>query len=138
LTGSKEIILKTLLDKFFSLGSKAALFDLNNTILIDYSPEKSVCNKTENNIYLKSLTRQDLNDSYLMDKLAPSLRRVHSGCKSGKLRQFVDKNRLGMLPLAKDSKLFAHINRGMVQSARNVGVYHNCIGLSSSRIQSAL
>ena len=106
-----------MLDKFFSLGSKAALFDLNNTILIDYNPEKSVYNKTENNIYLKSLTRQDLNNSYFMDKLVPSLRHMHSRCRSGKLRQFVDKNRLGMLPLAKDNKLFAHINRGMVQSA---------------------
>jgi hypothetical protein len=64
-----------------------------------------------------------------MDKLAPWLRRLHLECRLGDLREFVDHNRLGMLPLAKDSKLFVHISRGMAQSARNVGVYYNCIGL---------
>jgi hypothetical protein len=54
LNGYKEIFLKTLLDQMISSGSKAALFDSNNTILIDDSLEKSVCNENGNTLFLKS------------------------------------------------------------------------------------
>jgi hypothetical protein len=57
LTGSKEIFLKTLSETVFSLGSEIALFDSNNTILIDDSLEKNVCNETGNAIFIKSWTR---------------------------------------------------------------------------------
>jgi hypothetical protein len=56
LTGAKEIFLKTLLDSIFSSGSDTTLFGSNNTILIDDSPEKSVCNETGNEIFVKSWT----------------------------------------------------------------------------------
>lgn len=54
LTSSKEIFLKTLSEMMFSLGSKIALFDLNNTIFIDDNPEKSVYNETSNAIFINS------------------------------------------------------------------------------------
>jgi hypothetical protein len=60
-----------LLEMVFSLGSKTTLFDSNNTIFIDDSPEKSVCNVTGNAIFIKSWTKQDQTDSFFMDELAP-------------------------------------------------------------------
>ena len=132
LTRTKEIFLKTLSNSVFSSGSDTSLFGSNNTILIDDNPEKSACNETGNTIFVKSWTRHDVNDIYLMDKLAPWLHCVHLECHSGDHREFIDQNQLGMLPLAKDSKLFAHINCGMAQSAWNIGVYYNCIGFSNT------
>jgi hypothetical protein len=47
--GSKEIFLKVLLEKLF-IGSKR--MDSENTILIDDSPEKCVCNDNGNCLFL--------------------------------------------------------------------------------------
>jgi hypothetical protein len=50
----------------------------------------------------------------------------------------VDKNRLGMLPLAKDSKLLTYICQGMAQSALNFGVHYKISGFWDSNITKAV
>jgi hypothetical protein len=73
-----------------------------------------------------------------MDELAPWLRRVYLECRLGELRKFVDENRLGMLPLAKDNKLLTHIHQGMAQSAQNFGVHYKISGFWDSNITKAV
>jgi hypothetical protein len=52
----------------------------NNTILIDYSPEKSILNNTGNVVFLKSwkhIVKNCSSDNYLCMELAPWLERLH-------------------------------------------------------------
>jgi hypothetical protein len=66
--GSKEIFLKNLLEALF-VGS--AFLDEENTILIDVSPEKCVCNDRGNYLFLKTWTPLDSTDDFLIRMLAP-------------------------------------------------------------------
>jgi hypothetical protein len=65
---SKEIFLKNLSEALF-VGS--TLLDEENTILIDDSPEKCVCNDRGNCLFLKTWTPLDSTDDFLIRTLAP-------------------------------------------------------------------
>jgi hypothetical protein len=66
--GSKEIFLKNLSEALF-VGS--TLLDEENTILIDDSPKKCVCNDRGDCLFLKTWTPLDSTDDFLIRTLAP-------------------------------------------------------------------
>jgi hypothetical protein len=78
--GSKEIFLKNLSEALF-VGS--TLFDQENTIFIDDSHEKCVCNDQGNCLFFKTWTPLDSTDDFLIRTLAPWLLRLHSNCSRG-------------------------------------------------------
>jgi hypothetical protein len=121
--GSKEIFLKNLSEALF-VGS--ALLDQENTILIDDSPENYVCNDRGNCLFLKTWTLLDSTDDFLFHTLAPWLFQLHSNCNRGQLRDFVNSNRIGVPPLAADSKELLHIAKGMALSSKNI---HEVLGV---------
>ena len=47
----------------------------------------------------------------------------------GKLREYIDKNRIASPLLAADDPLLLHMMRRMALSAKNVGVHYNIIGV---------
>jgi hypothetical protein len=124
--GSKEIFLKNLFEALF-VGS--SLLDEENTILIDDSPEKCVCNDQGNCLFLKIWTPLDSTDDFLIRTLAPWLLRLHSNCSRRQLRDFVNSNRIGVPPLAADSKELLHLANGMTLSSRNVNAKYDVLGV---------
>ena len=101
----------------------------DNTILIDDSPEKNVCNESGNAIFLESWSCHEPDNNYLLDTLAPWLSRLNLYCGLGQFREYVDRNRIGCPPLAADDPLLLHMMRGMALSAKNVGVHYNVVGV---------
>ena len=65
-------------------------FTNDNTILIDDSLEKSVCNESGNAIFLKSWSRNEPESNYLLDTLAPWLSCLNTQCMPGFLWEYVD------------------------------------------------
>ncbi len=128
-SGSKEIFLKILPDKVFTAPNRPVQFNRDNTLLIDDSPEKSVCNESGNAIFLNSWNRKMEDDRFLMDNLAPWLRLLNSECGPGQLVEYVNRNRIGSPPLAADSALAKHIIRGMGLASKYSGVNFNVIGI---------
>jgi hypothetical protein len=108
--GSKEIFLKVLSEKLF-IGS--TWMDSQNTILIDDSPEKCVCNDSGNCLFLETWNPLDAFDDFLLCSLAPWLLNVYKNCGRGQLRDFVNREQIGVHPLAKDCEVVLHIGKGM-------------------------
>ena len=77
---SKEIFLKNLSEALF-VGS--TLLDQENTILIDDSPEKCICNDRRNYLFLKTWSPLDSTNDFFMYTLAPWLFRLHDNCSRG-------------------------------------------------------
>jgi hypothetical protein len=75
--GAKEIFLKVLLEKLF-IGSTR--MDSQNTILIDDSPEKCVCNNSGNYLFLETWNPLDAFDDFLLCTLGPWLLNLHKNC----------------------------------------------------------
>jgi hypothetical protein len=124
--GSKEFFLKNLSKALF-VGS--TLLDEENTILIDDSPEKCVCNDRGNCLFLKTWTPLDSSDDFLIRTFAPWLLQLHGNCSHGQLRDFVNSNRIGVPPLAADSKELLHIANGMAFSSKNVHANYKVLGV---------
>jgi hypothetical protein len=78
--GSKEIFLKVFLKKLF-IGSTR--MDSQNTILIDDSPEKYICNDSGNCLFLETWNPLDASDDFLLRSLAPWLLNVHKNYGQG-------------------------------------------------------
>jgi hypothetical protein len=93
ISGSKEIFLKNLSEALF-VGS--TLLDQENTILIDDSPEKCVCNYRRNYLFLKTWSPLDSTDDFFMSTLAPWLLQLHRNYSRGQLRDFVNSNWIGV------------------------------------------
>ena len=125
----KLIFLKIMPNQLFNSPAELWPFMNDNTLLIDDSPEKSVCNKSGNAIFLESWSRQRLDFNFLMDTLAPWLISLSSNCKSGQFRKYVDENRIGVPPMSADDPLLLHLMWGMAMFAKNVGVHYNVIGV---------
>ena len=85
----KLIYLKLLADQIFSHSSGGASFSKENTLLIDYSPEKSVCNEIGNAIFLQPWEHRLRGDEFLMGSLVHWLRQLHEDCDPGPLQQYV-------------------------------------------------
>ena len=125
----KLIFLKIMPIQLFNSLAELWLFTNDNTLLIDDSPEKSVCNVSGNAIFMESWSRQRLDFNLLMDTLAPWLISLSSNCKPGQFRKYVDENQIDVLPMSADDPLLLHLMRGMAMSAKNVGVHYNVIGV---------
>jgi hypothetical protein len=86
--GLKEIFLKVLLEKLF-IGSTR--MDSQNTILIDDSPEKCVCNDSGNCLFLETWNPLDATDDFLLCTLCLWLLSLYKNCGRGQLRDFVNR-----------------------------------------------
>jgi hypothetical protein len=86
--GGSEIFLKVLSEKLF-IGSTR--MDNQNTILIDDSPEKCVCNDSRNCLFLEIWNPLDAFDDFLLCTLGPWLLNLYKNCSRGQLRDFVNR-----------------------------------------------
>jgi hypothetical protein len=120
--GSKEIFLKNLSEALF-VGS--TVLDEENTILIDDSPEKCVCNDRGNCLFLKTWIPLYSTDDFLIRTLVPWLLRLHRNCNHGQLRDFVNSNRIGVPTLAADQGSFFHICSEAKQATKNIIMKQN-------------
>ena len=126
---NKLIFLKVMPEQLFNCASASWPFNNDNTVLVDDSLEKSVCNESGNAIFLESWNRHEPDNNFLMDILAPWLNRMSLSCIPSQLREYIDKNRISSPPLAADDPLLLHMMRGMALSAKNVGFHYNVIGV---------
>ena len=126
---NKLIFLKIMLHQLFRGFATFSPFTNDNTILIDDSPEKSVCNESGNAIFLELWSRNEPESNYLLDTLALWLSCLNTQCMLGFLREYVDQNRIECPPLAADDPLLFHMMWGMALSAKNVEVHYNVVGV---------
>ena len=126
---NKLIFLKILPQQLFGTATASSPFNNENTILIDDSPKKSVCNESGNAIFLESWSRHHVENDFLLGTLVPWLNRLDNYCLSRELRKYVDQNWIGSSPLAADDPLLLHMMQGMALSAKNVGVHYNVLGV---------
>jgi hypothetical protein len=131
ISGSKEIFLKNLSKALF-IGSTQ--LDKGNTILIDDSPEKCVCNDRGNCLFLEIWNPLGVADDFLLRILGPWLLRLHTDCTCKQLRDFINRNRIGVPPLAANSQVFLHIANGMALSSRNVHEKYKILGVPNFEI----
>ena len=113
-----KVLSKTLFDDN-ELGTSS--FNVDNTILIDVSLKKSVCNENGNAIFLETWSHEKRRDDVLMGELLPWLRRLESNCKQGQLHQYVEENRIGMNSLSAGQYPLEDIINGMRESSRVMG-----------------
>ena len=104
--------------QLFGTAVASSPFSNENTILINDSPEKSVCNESGNAIFLESWSCHHVENDFLLGTLAPWLSRLNNYCMPGELRKYVDQNRIGSSPLAADNLLLLHMMRGMALSRK--------------------
>jgi hypothetical protein len=124
--GSKEIFLKVLSEKLF-IGSTR--LDSQNTILIDDSLEKCVCNNSGNCLFLETWNPLDASNDFLLCSLAPWLLNVHKNYGRGQLKDFVNKERRGVRPLAKDCEMVLYRRKEMTLSSKNVRAKYEVLGV---------
>jgi hypothetical protein len=129
--GSKEIFLKNLSGALF-VGSTQ--LDEENTIIIDDSPEKCVCNDRGNCLFLETWSPLGVADDFLVRTLGQWLLRLHTNCTRGQLRDFVNRNRIGVPPLAANSEVLVHIANGMALSSRNLHEKYEILGVPGFEI----
>ena len=116
--GQNAIFMKVLSEQLFHESSP---FTKENTLLIDDSRKKSVCNERGNAIFLKPWTHDDENDNVLLGRLLPWLESLHNGCLAGQLRQYVNANRIGLGPPTRDDYLVQEMMALMREAARERG-----------------
>ena len=121
--------LKDLNDILFHNPSGDTSFTPDNTILIDDSPNKSVCNENGNAIFPVSWSRTSRRDDGLLGEILPWLRRLHSQCQTGQLRQYVNDNRIGINPLNADDYDMRRIVEEMTESAHVMGFKYELRGI---------
>jgi hypothetical protein len=124
--GLKEIFLKVLSEKLF-IGSTR--MDSQNTFLIDDNPKKCVCNDSGNCLFLETWNPLDAFDDFLLCTLGPWLLNLHKNCSRGQLRDFVNRELIGVRPLAKDSEVVLHIGKGMALPSKNVHAKYEVLGV---------
>ena len=104
-------------------------FNIDNTILIDDSLKKSVCNRRGNAIFLELWSCHHVDNNFLMDTLAPWLNRMNVYCAPSQFRTYIDQNQIGCPPLVADDPLLLHMMHEMALLAKNVGIHYNVIGV---------
>ena len=115
--GSKEIFLKVFSEKLFI---ESTHIDSQNTILIDESLEKYMCNDSGNCLFLETWNPLDAFDNFLLCTLGPWLLNLHKNYSQGQLKDFINSEQIGVRPLARDSEVVLHIGRGMAFSSTNI------------------
>ena len=113
-----SIFMKVLLEQLFHESSP---FTKENTLLIDDSREKSVCNEFGNAIFLKPWTHEDQNDNVLLGRLLPWLKSLHNGCPAEQLWEYVNANRIGLGPPTRDDDLVQQMMAVMRECAKERG-----------------
>ena len=116
--GQPGIFMKVLSEQLFHESSP---FTKENTLLIDDSWEKSVCNESGNTIFLKPWTHEDQNDNVLLGRLLPWLESLHNGCLAGQLREYVNANRIGLGPPTRDDDLVQQMMAVMRECTKERG-----------------
>ena len=102
---------------------------MHETILIDDTPMKSICNANGNAIFLESWSHAKRRDDVLMGELLPWLRRLHEHCPRDELLEYVEDNRIGLQPLNHDNPYVKDVVKGMKESAKVMGAgYALCTG----------
>jgi hypothetical protein len=66
--------------------------------------------------------------------LGPWLLRLHTNCTRGQLRDFVNRNRIGIPLLAANSQVLLHIANGMALLSRNVHKKYEILGVPGFEI----
>ena len=117
------------MQQLFSNAATSSPFNNENTILINDSPKKNVCNETGNAIFLESWSRHYVENNFLLGTLALWISRLNMYCMSCELRKYVDQNQIGSSPLVADDPLLLHMMQGMALSAKNVGVHYARVSL---------
>jgi NLI interacting factor-like phosphatase len=118
--GDKYTLLKILSEQLFCNPSGDTSFNKDNTLLIDDSPEKSLCNEKGNAIFLDTWGHGQRRDNFLLEILLAWLWRLDSDCKQGGLREYVEANRIGKKPLDESHYYVRDIFEGMRESAENL------------------
>ena len=116
--GKAGIFMKVLSEQLFHESSP---FTKENTLLIDDSREKSICNESGNTIFLKPWTHEDENDNVLLGRFLPWLESLHNGCPAGQLQQYVNANRIGLGPPTRDDDLVQQMMAVMRECSRERG-----------------
>jgi hypothetical protein len=93
------------------------------------SPKKCVCNDSGSCLFLKTWNPLDAFDDFLLRSLGPWLLNLHKNCSRGQLRDFVNRERIGVRPLAKDSEVVLYIGKGMALSSKNVHAKYEVLGV---------
>jgi len=114
----KPMFLKIMSQHLFSSSKRASSFNVDNTLLIDDSLEKDVCNDNGSVLFLNSWSRDRIDCNFLMDMLAPWLDCLSSSCLRGQLTTYVDKNRIGQLPLSAQDQGQLHMMEAISLSER--------------------
>jgi hypothetical protein len=86
--------------------------DSQNTILMVDSLMKCMCNDSGNCLFVETWNPLDASDDFLLHTLGPWLLNLYKNCGRGQLRDFVNRERIGVRPLAKDSEVVLHIAKG--------------------------
>ena len=126
ISGLKEIFLKTLFQALF-IGS--IHLDNENTILIDDSPKKYVCNDSGNCPLFQTWSLLVASDDFFLCTLAPWLFQLHNEYSCGHLKNFVNRNWKGIHLLATNSEVFLHVANGMALSFKNVHPKYEILGV---------
>ena len=84
---NKLVFLKIMPQQLFRAFATFLPFTTDNTILIDDSQEKSVCNESGNAIFLESWSWNEPESNYLLDTLAPWLSPMNMHCMPSLLRK---------------------------------------------------
>ena len=125
--GQTAIFMKVLSEQLFHESSP---FTKENTLLIDDSREKSICNERGNAIFLKPWTHEDENDNVLLGRLLPWLESLHNGCPAGQLWQYVNANRIGLGLPTRDDYLVQEMMAVMREASRERGARYEILWLN--------
>ena len=115
--------------QLFSTTVASSPFNNENTILINDSPEKSICNEIGNAIFLESWSCHHVENNFLLGILALWLSLLYMYCILGEFRKYVDQNQIDSSPLAANDPLLLHKMQGMALFVKNVKVHYNVLGV---------
>ena len=131
IAGSKEIFLKNSSEALF-IGT--IHMDKENTIIINDSPEKCVCNDRRNCLFLETWILLGVADDFLVCTPGQWLLRLHTDYTRKQLQNFANRNLIGVPPLVANSQVLVHIANGMALLSRNLHKKHEILGIPSFEI----
>ena len=103
---------------------------MENTILIDDSPQKGVLNENGNGLFLESWNRHQRGDKVLLESLASWLKRLHEEYPPGCLQEYLNANRIGVSPVTATSYRGMELLVGLRESAKSMESRFFLSGLS--------
>lgn len=121
--------MKVLSETLFTNPGGDTSFTSDNTLLIDDSPHKSICNENGNAIFLDTWTHHNRTDDVLMGELLPWLRRLDSNCQPGQMQAYVEGNRIGLNALRAGDYNVDKLIDGMRESSKIMGSRYELPGI---------